>query len=71
MPSHHTTGSASALPLHLLAQAIPMLTRDELASLTERLIDRLDVLTGDPDAEDDDPAGDPLDTGEGTLGLDC
>jgi hypothetical protein len=41
-----------------------MLTRNELASLTERLIDRLDLIDGDPDAEDDDPSGDPLDQGE-------
>ena len=34
-----------------------MLTRHELASLTERLIDRLDGLDGDPDDEDDDPGG--------------
>jgi len=56
MASHHIgTGGASALPLHLLAQAIPMLTRNELASLTERLIDRLDLIDGDPDSEEDDP----------------
>lgn len=56
MASHHIdTGRASALPLHLLAQAIPMLTRNELARLTERLIDRLDTIDGDPDTEDDDP----------------
>ena len=48
-------GRASALPLSLLAQAIPMLTRFELANLTERLIDRLDLIDGDTDAEDDDP----------------
>jgi hypothetical protein len=52
---HIDPGRASALPLHLLAQAIPMLTRNELASLTERLIERLDQQDGDPDAEDDDP----------------
>jgi hypothetical protein len=45
------------LPLRLLAQAIPMLTRHELASLTERLIDQLDAIDGDPDLEDDDPSG--------------
>jgi hypothetical protein len=56
MPTRHMdAGRASALPLHLLAQAIPMLTRNELASLTERLIDRLDAIDPDPDSEDDDP----------------
>ena len=52
---HPEPGSAPALPLNLLAQAIPMLTRAELASITERLIDRLDRIDGDPDDEDDDP----------------
>ena len=52
---HIERGGASVLPLNLLAQAIPMLTRAELASLTERLIDRLDLIDPDPDAEDDDP----------------
>jgi len=47
----------TALPLALLAQAIPMLSRHELESLTERLIDRLDQIDPDPDLEDDDPSG--------------
>lgn len=47
----------TALHLALLAQAIPMLSRHELESLTERLIDRLDDLSPDPDLEDDDPSG--------------
>jgi len=50
-------GRASALPLSLIAQAIPRLSRCDLEALTERLIDHLDDLDGDPDAEDDDPAG--------------
>ncbi|MBP6379174.1 MAG: hypothetical protein KA312_02020 [Sphingorhabdus sp.] len=41
-----------ALPLHLIAQAVPMLTRFELAAITERLIERLDELDGDTDLED-------------------
>ena len=49
-------GRASALPLALLAQAIPMLSRHELESLTERLIDTLDQIDTDADAEDDDPS---------------
>lgn len=48
------TGMASALPLNLLAQAVPMLNRNELARLTERLIERLDEIDGEADTEDDD-----------------
>ena len=47
-------GSASALPLNLLAQAIPMLSRHELARLTERLIEAIDVMDGDTDADEGD-----------------
>ena len=65
------SGEPSALPLSLLAQAVPMLSRHELASLTERLIDRLDEIDGDPDHEDDDPSGqcdeDDRNTGSGVL----
>ena len=35
-------GGASALPLTLLAQAIPRLSRNDLERLAERLIDELD-----------------------------
>ena len=35
-----------------LLMAIPVLPRDELARLTERLIDRMDQIDGDPDLED-------------------
>lgn len=50
-----------------------MLTRFELAAITERLIERLDQLSGDPDLEDDDPAGTDLDHGEddGAQGWVC
>lgn len=63
-------GGATALPLSLISQAIPMLSRHELAALTERLIERLDTLDGDCDTEDDDPleeddhSGTDLDAGE-------
>lgn len=57
-------GRASALPTALLAQAVPMLTKHELAALTERLIEQLDALDGDLDIE---PNGDELD---GTAGED-
>ncbi len=53
----HQGGSVSALPLGLISQAIPKLRRTDLVALAERLIDRLDELDGDPDEEDDDPAG--------------
>jgi hypothetical protein len=52
MIARHYMGRASALPLSLLAQAVPMLTRHELEALTEHLIDRLDEVDGDPDFED-------------------
>lgn len=56
LPLH--AGRASALPLNLIAQAVPMLSRNDLEALTERLIDRLDEIDGDSDLEDDDPAED-------------
>lgn len=46
------SGGATALPLTLLAQAIPMLTRNDLEALTERLIDHLDTIDPDPEAEE-------------------
>lgn len=52
-----TNGSSAALPLALIGQAIPMLSRHDLEALTERLIDRLDQVDGDPDIEEGDPAG--------------
>ncbi len=49
--SQQIRGGATALPLSLIGQAIPMLSKHELAALTERLIERLDALDGDPDLE--------------------
>jgi hypothetical protein len=49
-----STHNPPPLPLALIAQAIPRLTRHELACLTERLIDQLDRIGDDPDDEDDD-----------------
>lgn len=46
-----TKDATKRLPTKLLAQAIPMLTPHELASVVERLIERLDELDGDPEAE--------------------
>jgi len=54
MATHAMTGGPSGLPLSLLAQAIPMLSRNDLEALTERLIDRLDQIDGNPDDEDSD-----------------
>lgn len=39
-------------------------TRSALERAVESLIDLLDCTDGDPDLEEDDPAGDPLDRGE-------
>lgn len=53
--------AATALPLDVLLSAIPSLPRKVLARLTARLIDRLDELDPDPDAEPEEdccPAGD-------------
>jgi len=51
-------GKASALPFAMIAQAIPRLSRHDLESLTERLIDELDDRDGDLDIE---PNGDERD----------
>jgi hypothetical protein len=67
----HHKGEASPLPLNLIAQALPKLSRHELASLAERLVDRLDELDPDPDLEEDDPSGqcdeDERNTGSGVF----
>jgi hypothetical protein len=52
------SGGPTGLPLSLIAQAIPKLTRHDLEALTERLIDYLDEQDSDPDIE---PNGDELD----------
>lgn len=44
MASQPNFGRASALPLSLIAQAVPKLSRRDLEALTERLIDRLDEI---------------------------
>ena len=58
---HIATRGTAALPLDLLRWSFPSLPRATLARLVERAIDRMDEMDGDPDLEDDDPAGDPLD----------
>ncbi len=63
-PGQHRTGSPwprrrrrewarrdDAVTLGQLLAAIPSLPRAELARLTERLIDRMDEIDGDPDLE--------------------
>jgi hypothetical protein len=47
-------------PVSIMLEAIPSLPRAELAQLTMRMIDRMDVIDGDPDLEhlrDDDEDG--------------
>jgi hypothetical protein len=56
-----------ATPLDLLLASVPSLPRAILARLTARMIERLDELDGDPDLEDDDPAGADDDLGEADL----
>lgn len=53
-----------ATPLDLLLASVPSLPRAILARLTARMLERLDELDGDPDLEDDDPAGADDDLGE-------
>ncbi len=67
----HTREGLRPLPIALIGQAIRKLTRHELEAVTERLIERLDELSGCEDMEDDDPAGTDLDNGEddGANGL--
>lgn len=57
----------SALPFALIGQAIPSLSRHDLEALTERLIDALDEMDGDPDVERN---GDELD-GTGAEDEEC
>lgn len=57
MATLHTLGRPSGLPLSLLSQAIHRLSRHELEDLAQSLIDHLDAVDGDPDLEDEDPAG--------------
>jgi hypothetical protein len=62
MATIHTLGRPSGLPLSLLSQAIHRLSRCELEDLAQSLIDHLDAMDGDPDLEDDDPAGNAMKT---------
>lgn len=47
----HWTRPNGALPVVALLALIPSLPRAELVRLTTRMIDRMDELDGDPDAE--------------------
>jgi len=74
---HNIREGRKALPLNLIAQAIPMLTRSELAALADRLIDVLDEQDGDCDLEDshdqeaiDEREEDYSDTGAGYWDID-
>jgi len=57
MASAHTIGRPTGLPLSLLSQAIHRLSRCQLEDLAQSLFDHLDGMDCDPDAEEDDPAG--------------
>jgi hypothetical protein len=46
-----TTAGLRPLPLGLLSQSLPMLSRGELEDVVERLIDELDRRDGDFDLE--------------------
>ena len=48
----HTAEGCKHLPLNLIVQAIPMLSRHELEALADRLIDAIDSADGDCDIED-------------------
>lgn len=52
-----TMQAPAGLPVGLLARAVLQLPRDDMERLAQSLIDRLDAMDGDPDDEDDDPAG--------------
>ena len=62
-----TTGAPSgapSIPLPVSLRAIlrvPAASRDTLECIIEQALDVLDLYDGNPDLEDDDPAGDPLD----------
>ncbi len=58
-----------ATPLDMLLASVPSLPRAILARLTARMIERLGELDGDPELEDDDPAGADDDYGEGDPAL--
>lgn len=51
-------------PIAPILRAIPKLPYEALARLTERMIERLDEIDGDPDLEDTDLDVDPLEDRE-------
>jgi len=51
-----TTAGLRPLPLGLLSQSIPLLSRGELEDVIERLIDELDHRDGDHDLEPEEDA---------------
>lgn len=56
-----------AVTVGQLLAAIPSLPRAELARLTERLIDRMDEMDGDPDLEPEQDVDDAHDDGCGPV----
>ena len=63
----HINRGAKALPLDLIAQAIPMLSRHELAALADRLIDAIDSADGDTDLEAEEDCCAAADDGAGPV----
>ncbi len=57
MSARHALTRPEQAPLDVVLSAIPSLPRALLARLVERAIECLDEMDGDPDLEDDDPAG--------------
>lgn len=57
MISRPTLARPEQAPLDVALSVIPSLPRALLARLVERAIECLDEMDGDPDVEDDDPAG--------------
>ena len=62
-----TNRGSKALPLDLIAQAIPMLSRHELAALADRLIDAIDSADDDIDLEPEEDCCDAGDDGCGPI----
>lgn len=57
MSARNFLTSPEMAPLDLVLSLIPSLPRALLSRLVERAIECLDDMDGDPDIEDDDPAG--------------
>lgn len=66
MATRASMGEAPAFPFPAALGVVLSQPRPVLARLAARLIERLDEIDGEPDMEDDDPAGGSIDDeGEG------